>query len=91
MANLLLLMLEELLGAGLPVNVGCFGLTEGAGPSAHTIVSGCGSTTVLGEGCFWVPHVVVDCDLHGWWRLGVLCVPLVGSVGHKWIPSTPQS
>ena len=34
------------------------------------------------------PLVLVDCDVRGWWRLGVLCVSLVGSVGHKWIPGT---
>ena len=69
--------------------MGCFGLTECAGPSAHTAVGGCGGTTVLGESCDWVPLVLVDCDVRGWWKVGVLCVPLVGSVGHKWIPSTP--
>ena len=73
--------------------MGCFALTEGegAGPSARTTVDGCGSTTVLGEGCGFVPLEVGDCDVWGWWRLGVLCVPLVGIVGHKWIPSTPQA
>ena len=75
MANLLLLLvLEELFWAGLPGSVGCFGLTEGAGPSARTTVSGGGGTTVLGESCGWVPLVLVDCDVRGWWRLGVLCV-----------------
>ena len=82
-----LLLLEELLWAGLPGSVGCFGLTEGAGPS-RTPGGDCGGTTVLGRSCGWVPIVLVDCDVRGWWRLGVLCVPLVGSVGHKWIPGT---
>ena len=85
--NLLLLVLKELLEAGLPGSVGSFDLTESAGP-ACTTVGGCGCTTVQGEGCGWVPLVVGDCDVRGWWRLGVLCVPLVGSVGHNWIPST---
>ena len=84
----LLLVLEGLLGAGLPGSMCCFGLTEGAGPSTPTTVGGCRSTTVLGEGCGWVPLMVGDCDVRGWWRLGVLCVPLVGRVGHKWIPNT---
>ena len=88
-ANPLLQVLEELLRAGVPGSVGCFGLTEGTGPSARTTVGGCGSTAVLGERCGWAPLVVGDCDVRGWWRLGVLCVPLVGSVGRKWIPSTP--
>ena len=88
LANLLLLLvLEELLWASLPGSLGCFALTEGAGPSARTTVGGCWSTTVLGEGCGWVQLVLVDCDLLGWWRLVVFCVPVVGSVGHKWIPS----
>ena len=39
-ANLLLLMLEELFGAGPPGRVGCFGLTEGAGPAAVATVGG---------------------------------------------------
>ena len=69
--------------------MGCFGLTEGAGPSALTTVGGCGGTKVLGESCGWVIHVLVACDVRGWWRLGVLHVPLVGSVVHKLIPSTP--
>ena len=52
MANLLLLLvLAELLWAGFLGSVGCFGLTEGAGPSARTTVGGCGGTTVLGERC----------------------------------------
>ena len=51
MANLLLPGLEELLEAGLPGSMGCFGLTEGVGPSARTTVGGCEITTVLGEGC----------------------------------------
>ena len=57
-------MLEELLGA-VPGSVGCFGLTEGegAGPSARPTVGGCGSTTVLGEGCGFVPLEVGDCDI----------------------------
>ena len=60
MANLLSLqVLEELLWAGLPGSVGCFCLTEGAGPSARTTVEGCGGTTVLGESCGWVPLVLV--------------------------------
>ena len=67
--------------------MGCFGLTEGAGPS-RTTVGDCGGTTVLGGSCGWVTLVFVDCDVRGWWRLGVLCVHLVGSVGHKWIPGT---
>ena len=71
--------------------MGCFGLTEVAGPSARTTVGDCGGTTVLGESCGFVPLVLVDCDVWGWWRLRVLCVPLVGSVGQKWIPSTPQA
>ena len=50
-ANLLLLVLEELLEAGLPGSVGCFGLTEGVGPSDRTTVGGCEITTVLCEGC----------------------------------------
>ena len=87
---LLLLLLEELLWAGLPGSVSCFGFTEGAGPS-HTTVGGCGGTTVLGESYGWVQLVLVECDVRGWCRLGVLCVPLVGSVDHKWIPSTPQA
>ena len=66
-ANLLLLVLEELLGA-VPGSVGCFGLTdgEGTGPSARTTVGSCGSTTVLGEGCGFVTLEAGDCDVWGW-------------------------
>ena len=55
-ANLLLLVFEELLGA-VPASLGCFGLIEGegAGPSARTRVGGCGSTTVLGEVMWFYP------------------------------------
>ena len=89
--NLLLLELEELLVACPPGHVGCFGLTEGAGPVAAATLGGDVGTTVLSEGCGLVLLMIGECGVQGWWRLWVLCVPWVGSVGHTWTPNTPQT
>ena len=75
MANLLLLVLEELLVTDPPGLVGCFGLTEGAGPVALATIGGCVSTKILGEGYGFIPLMVGACGVLGWWRSGVLCVP----------------
>ena len=48
-------------------------------------------TTVLGEGCGFVPLNVGGCGILGWWSLGVFCVPQVSSAGHKWTPNNPQA
>ena len=74
MGNLLLLLvLEELLWAGLPGSVGWFGLTEGAGPSARTTVSACRGTTVLGESCGWVRGHLCLLTVMSWDSGGLGC------------------
>ena len=61
-ANMVLLVLEELLEADSPGHVGCFGLTDGADAVANATICGCVSTIVLGEGCgashYWLVSVV---------------------------------
>ena len=57
---------------------------------APATICGCVSTTVLGEGCVCISLMVGECRVLGWSRPGVLCVPRVGSVRHKWIPNTPR-
>ena len=47
-------------------------------------------TTVLGEGCGLVSFIYGECGVLGWWKLGVLFVPRIGSVGHKWTPIPPK-
>ena len=49
------MVLEELVEADPPGRVGCFGLTDGAGPVTPVTICGCVSTTVLGEGCGCIP------------------------------------
>ena len=73
LANLLLLVLEELLETCPPGRAGYFGLTETE--AAATALGGNVGTTVLGEGCGLVPLMVGDCGVLGWWRLWVLCSP----------------
>ena len=58
---------------GKPVVAGVGGAVRGsssqcglAGPSARTTVGGCGSTTVLGEVCGFIPFEAGDCDVWGW-------------------------
>ena len=82
------MVLEELLEADLPGRVGCFGLTDGAGPVALANICDCVSTTVLHEGCCSIPLMVYQCCVLDWSRPRVLCVPRVLSVGRKWIPNT---
>ena len=83
LANLLLLVLKELLVACPPGRVSCFGLTEDAGPVAAATLGGDVCTTILGEGCGLVLLMVGECSVLGWWRLGMLCVSQVGNVGCK--------
>ena len=79
----MLIVLEEVLEADPPGCVGCFGPTAGAGPVAPVTICGCVSTTVLGWRCGCIPLMVgeVKCAMCSSGR----------SVGHKWIPNTPQA
>ena len=69
------MVLDELLEADPPGRVGCFDLTDGAGPVAPGTMCGCVSTTVMGEGCGCIPLMVGECGVLGWSRPRVLCVP----------------
>ena len=72
------MVLAELLEADPPGRVGCFSLTDGAGPFASATICGYASTIVLGESCCYI-----KCT-NGWWvrclglvEARVLCVPRV--------------
>ena len=43
----------------------------------------------IGEDCGLVLLLVGECGVLGRWRLGMLCVPWIGGVGHKWTPNIP--
>ena len=54
-ANLVLMMLEELLDVDPPGRVSSFGLTDGAGPVDRATICDCVSTTVLYQGLWLHP------------------------------------
>ena len=47
-------------------------------------------TKIQGECCGWDQLMVGECDVLGWWRLDVVCVPWAGCVDHKWPPVSPR-